>query len=168
LWLMRHTAYAHWDRLWVFWRMHEGLLPAAVVDPDWPDQERSMSMMNEFVRQMLTLHLQEEFKADPELAEKMIPPYPPLAKRVVRDNGAWPRALLRDNVTVHTDKIAEITERGVRMVDGTEHEVDVLIYGTGFTASEFLMPMKVVGAGGVDLHEQWDGDARAYLGLTIP
>ena len=28
--------------------------------------------------------------------------------------------------------------------------------------------MKVVGRGGVDLHEQWDGDARAYLGITVP
>jgi 4-hydroxyacetophenone monooxygenase len=30
------------------------------------------------------------------------------------------------------------------------------------------MPMKVVGRGGVDLHERWDGDARAYLGVTVP
>ena len=29
-WLMHHVPdYAHWDRLWVFWRMHEGLLPVA-------------------------------------------------------------------------------------------------------------------------------------------
>ena len=44
----------------------------------------------------------------------------------------------------------------------------MLIYGTGFQASRFLMPMKVVGRGGVDLHERWDGDARAYLGITVP
>jgi 4-hydroxyacetophenone monooxygenase len=30
------------------------------------------------------------------------------------------------------------------------------------------MPMKVVGRGGVDLHSRWDGDARAYLGITVP
>ena len=28
--------------------------------------------------------------------------------------------------------------------------------------------MKVTGRDGVDLHEQWDGDARAYLGVTVP
>ena len=28
--------------------------------------------------------------------------------------------------------------------------------------------MKVVGRGGVDLHDGWDGDARAYLGMTVP
>lgn len=168
-WLMREVPdYRRWDRLWQFWRMHEGLLPAAVVDPDWPDQERSMSMLNEFVRQMLVAHIEQDFAADPELAKTMTPSYPPLAKRVVRDNGSWARALLRDNVTVDTTGIEAITPRGVRTVDGVEHEVDVIIYGTGFTASEFLTPMRVVGRDGVDLHERWDGDARAYLGLTIP
>src|SRR5439155_13846011 len=56
----------------------------------------------------------------------------------------------------------------VRTVDGVEHECDVLIYGTGFQASNFLIPMKVTGRGGVDLHERWNGDARAYLGITVP
>ena len=167
-WLMAQIPdYAHWDRLWQFWRMHEGMLPAAVVDPEWPDQERSMSMLNEFVRQMLTAHLEAEF-TDPDLRAKMIPPYPPIAKRIVRDNGSWARALQRDNVTVDTTAIEEITPRGVRTVDGVEHEVDVLIYGTGFTASAFLTPMRVEGVGGTDLHAEWDGDARAYLGVTIP
>ena len=167
-WLMEQMPdYAHWSRLWQFWRMHEGLLPAAAVDPEWPDQQRSMSMLNEFVRQMLTAHIESEY-ADPELAEKMVPPYPPLAKRIVRDDGSWPRALQRDNVGVHTEAIDAITEKGIRTADGTEHVVDVIIYGTGFTASEFLTPMRVVGAAGVDLHDRWGGDARAYLGLTVP
>ena len=57
---------------------------------------------------------------------------------------------------------------GVVTVDGELHEFDVLLYGTGFQPSKFLTPMKVVGRGGVDLHERWDGDARAYLGVTVP
>jgi 4-hydroxyacetophenone monooxygenase len=44
----------------------------------------------------------------------------------------------------------------------------VIIYGTGFQASNFLVPMKVKGKGGADLHESWNGDARAYLGITVP
>src|SRR5438270_12199462 len=28
--------------------------------------------------------------------------------------------------------------------------------------------MLVVGHGGVELHERWRGDARAYLGMTVP
>ncbi len=167
-WLMGYAPdYARWDRLLQFWRMHEGLLPAAVVDPEWPDPDRSMSMLNEMVRQLLTAHLEAEF-TDPELRAKMIPPYPPLAKRIVRDNGSWPRALQQPHVSVITDRIEAVTPTGLRTTDGREHEVDVIIYGTGFTASEFLTPMRVVGRDGVDLHERWAGDARAYLGLTVP
>ena len=44
----------------------------------------------------------------------------------------------------------------------------MLIYGTGFLASRFLWPMQVKGRGGVDLQTQWNGDPRAYLGITIP
>src|SRR3546814_11491966 len=96
------------------------------------------------------------------------PPDPPRAKRVVRDDGSGAAALQQDHVSVLTDKIEAITEKGVRTSDGVEHVVDVIIYGTGFTASEFLTPMRLKGVGGVDLHERWAGDARAYLGLTIP
>jgi 4-hydroxyacetophenone monooxygenase len=44
----------------------------------------------------------------------------------------------------------------------------VIIYATGFQASHFLTPMRVTGRGGVELHEQWSGDARAYMGITVP
>lgn len=159
--------YVRWDRLWLFWRTHEGLLPAAKVDPDWEPQHQSISAANEMVRQLLTGYLRSEFPED-DLFEKILPTYPPIAKRVIRDNGIWARTLRRDNVELVTDRIAEITERGVRMEDGTDHTFDVLIYGTGFHASKFLMPMKVTGLGGVDLHQRWDGDARAYLGVTVP
>ena len=93
-----------------------------------------------------------------------MPDYPPFSKRFIRDNGAWPRTIMRDDVDLVTDAIDEITPEGVRTVDGTLHEADVLIYGTGFTASDFLMPMQVVGRDGVELHDRWQGDARAYLG----
>jgi 4-hydroxyacetophenone monooxygenase len=71
-------------------------------------------------------------------------------------------------VQLITDGIARITPKGVVTADGQEHVVDVIIYGTGFQASDFLTPMKIEGIGGRDLREQWDGDARAYLGITVP
>jgi 4-hydroxyacetophenone monooxygenase len=159
--------YVRWDRLWLFWRTHEGLLPAAKVDPSWETPGASVSMQNEFVRQLLTGYLRAEFPED-DLFEKVVPDYPPIAKRIVRDNGIWARTLRRDNVRLITDKIDRITERGVRTVDGTEYDCDVLIYGTGFQASNFLTPMRITGRGGVEIHERWSGDARAYLGITVP
>jgi 4-hydroxyacetophenone monooxygenase len=167
-WLFRHVpTYAHWYRFWLFWQNAEGMLPAARVDPGWQG-EGSVGLINDVVRQLLTAHITTEFAGAPELIDKVLPTYPPIAKRVVRDNGSWPGALQRDNVTLVTTGIEAITPTGVTTVDGVHHDVDVIVYGTGFTASHFLTPMKVVGRGGVDLHEQWDGDARAYLGITVP
>jgi 4-hydroxyacetophenone monooxygenase len=167
-WMLRHLPeYARWDRLWVFWRTHESILAMAVVDPEWPDKERSVSASNELLRQIFTMYYEIVFP-DPELREKVLPKYPPIAKRVVLDDGALPAAYQRPNVTVVTTAIERIEPDGVVTTDGTLHDFDVLIFGTGFHASKFLTPIQLTGVGGVDLHERWAGDARAYLGIVVP
>jgi 4-hydroxyacetophenone monooxygenase len=167
-WLFRHVpTYTQWYRFWLFWQNAEGILAAARVEPGW-EGEGAVGLLNDMVRQLLTAYIREQFADRPELIDKVLPRYPPIAKRVVRDNGVYPRALQRDNVALITTRIEQITTTGITTVDGVRHDADVIIYGTGFTASHFLAPMKLVGRGGVDLHEQWDGDARAYLGVTVP
>lgn len=168
-WLLANVAfYARWYRFWLFWRSAEGLLSAARVDPSWSPRDRSVGPENDELRALLTFVLEAEFADAPDLLAEVVPDYPPAAKRVVRDNGVWARTLKQDHVHLVTEPIAEITASGVATTDGAQHEADVIIYGTGFQASRFLTPMRVVGRDGVDLHEQWDGNARAYLGLTVP
>lgn len=169
LWLRRNVpGYTHWSRFYTFWRNVEGMMPMATVDPDWDGGERSVSAANDMMREFLTAYLREQFGDDPELLDKVIPSYPPFSKRFILDNGAWSSTLRRDDVELVTDQIAEVTADGVVTADGRHHPADVIIYGTGFTASDFLMPMKVTGRDGRDLHETWSGDARAYLGITLP
>jgi len=168
-WLYAHVpSYSEWNRFWIFWRMGDGVLPAVRVDPAWEPKQHSVGPLNEMMRLMLLGYLETEFADRPDLLEKVLPTYPPAAKRLLRDNGIWARTLKRANVRLVTERIAEITPDGLRMADGTEYPVDVVIYGTGFHASKFLTPMRVTGRGGIDLHEQWNGDARAYLGITVP
>ncbi len=168
-WLYAHLpSYSEWNRFWMFWRMGDGALPGVRVDPEWDTTNGSVSAVNDFMRTMLTGYLERQFADRPDLLPHVIPAYPPGAKRMLRDNGVWAGALTRDNVTVVSETIREISPRGVVTADGVEHEVDVLVYGTGFQASNFLTPMRVFGRGGVELHEQWAGDARAYLGITVP
>jgi 4-hydroxyacetophenone monooxygenase len=168
-WLLQHVPhYAHWYRFWFFWNMTDGLLPAATVDPGWSGDEASISMANDQLRVLLTMYLHSQFGDRPELLQAAIPAYPPTSKRMVLDNGIWAETLKRDNVHLVTTKIREITKTGVITEDGAEYTADVLIYGTGFLASRFLTPMAVAGRGGVDLNEQWDGDAKAYMGITVP
>ncbi len=160
-------TYGRWDRLWQFWLMHEGLLVAARVDPEWDEHTEAVSAGNDFVRSMLIDVLRAQVEDD-ELFEKMVPHFPPFAKRALRDDGRWAAAMGRPHVDLVTTPIAEITAHGVRTVDGEEHPAEVLIYGTGFSASDFVAPMRVFGTGGLELNEEWGGDARAYLGVTVP
>jgi 4-hydroxyacetophenone monooxygenase len=168
-WLYAHVPmYSEWNRFWMFWRMGDGALPGVRVDPDWDTAAGSINAVNDFMRVMLGAYLESEFADRPDLLAHVIPDYPPGAKRMLRDNGAWATTLKRDDVTLVTAPIREITPRGIVTDDGIEHVVDVIVYGTGFQASQFLTPMRVTGSAGVDLHEHWDGDARAYLGVTVP
>jgi 4-hydroxyacetophenone monooxygenase len=167
-WLLRHLPeYARWDRLWVFWRTHEGLLPFATADPDWEHPDRSVSAANDLVREAVTEYFTASFP-DPALLDKALPRYPPISKRVVLDNGLYVSTLNRPDVELVTEPIERVTPAGIVTADGRERSFDVIVYGTGFAASEFLTPMAVSGAGGADLHERWDGDARAYLGVVVP
>ena len=170
MWLFTHVPHYHsWFRLRLFWRSHEGLLPRLAVDPDWPeDPEVSVSAGSEELRQLLLGYLQLEFADRPDLLEQVTPHYTMGAKRFVIDDGTWARTLKRDNVELCTTAIEHITPGGVATVDGAERAFDVIIYGTGFQASAFLTPMKVVGRNSVDLHDSWQGDARAYLGIVSP
>jgi 4-hydroxyacetophenone monooxygenase len=168
-WLYSHVpSYSEWNRFWIFWKMGDGVLEGVRVDPAWEPKDASVSMANDFVRMMLTEYFNAQFAGRPDLLDAVLPTYPPGAKRLLRDNGVWANALTRGNVRLVTESIREITRDGLVTVDGEEHALDFIIYGTGFQASKFLMPMTVRGRGGIDLHEQWKGDARAYLGITIP
>ena len=104
---------------------------------------------------------------DPELRAKLAPTDEFGCKRVLWSN-EWYPALSRPNVDVVTESVVEVLPHGVRSGDGVEHEVDVIIYGTGFAATEFLAPMQITGLDGADLHGRWKEGARAYLGLSVP
>ena len=168
-WLLKHVPfYAKWYRFWLWWMLTDGIYDFVKSDPGWNTRPDSVGAMNDMLREMLTQYTKSQLEGRPELQDAATPNYPPGGKRSVRDNGVWLAALKRPNVETITDGIAEITPTGLKTKDGREFKVDVIIYGTGFTASEFLEPMRFKGKGGIDLHEQWNGDARAYLGVTVP
>jgi 4-hydroxyacetophenone monooxygenase len=159
--------YSAWHRFFQVWITLAGRWDLARVDPDF-HHPISVSAGNEALRQALLRNLEKRYSDRPDLLATQTPAYPPGAKRMLRDNGVWSAALKDRRTTLETRPIAAITPSGVRMQGGSEQEFDVLIYATGFRAEEFLMPMRVVGEKGRDLHEWWQGDARAYLGSCMP
>jgi cation diffusion facilitator CzcD-associated flavoprotein CzcO len=110
---------------------------------------------------------------EPELRAKAWPDYTFGCKRVLFSSHYLP-ALARPNVELVTDAIARITPTGILTAasspegDGAEHELDCLIWATGFKTTDFMFPMRVSGSGGVDLHEYWSGGAHAHLGMCVP
>ena len=127
-----------------------------------------MSAANAQLRQVMEDAIRAQTGDDTELAEALIPNYPPGGKRPVLDDGSWISTLKQDHVSLVTQGIEAIEASGVRTTDGILHEADVLIYGTGFHADRFLQTMRIVGRDGRELSEVWGDNAEAYLGVTIP
>jgi len=168
-WTLEHVPYYDkWYRFWLFWMTTEGFLPMVKTDPTWNGPPNAVGPENAMLREMVTESYRTQMADRPEMLDKVLPNYPIGGKRAVLDNGVWLAALKRENVELVTEKVVKITPKGIVTADGREHEVDVLIYGTGFQASNFLSFLKIKGRGGRDLHESWGGDARAYLGMTHP
>jgi 4-hydroxyacetophenone monooxygenase len=104
-------------------------------------------------------------------AAAMTPPHPVWSARAVVVDPEYSilDALLRDNVNLVTTGIERIERRGVVGQGGALHEADVIIYATGFHATEYLYPMTIAGRGGRTLADLWAQDgARAYLGCMMP
>ena len=103
---------------------------------------------------------------DPELRKKLTPDFPVGCKRLLFSND-WFRTMTQPNVELVTEPIARITETGVVTADGKERPVDAIVFGTGFTATQFLAPMDFKGLNGRLLSQHWKEGAQAYLGMTV-
>ena len=76
-WALRHLPfYGRWYRFLILWPGCDKGLEAARVDPDYPDQQRAVSEMNELTRQMFTEWIVSQVGDDPELIAKVVPDYP--------------------------------------------------------------------------------------------
>ena len=168
-WALHHLPfYGRWYRFLIFWPGCDKGLEAARVDPDYPEPQRAVSEMNELTRQMFTDWIVGQVGDDPDLIAKVVPDYPATGKRTLQDNGAWLGALTRENVDLVRTPIDFIEPDAVVTADGERYPADVLVYATGFRATEVLFPMAIVGRDGVDLRESWGERPAAYLGITVP
>ena len=168
-WLLKHVPYyGRWLRFWQFCISIEGRFPLTAVEDDWVHPV-SVGRDNEELRQGCLKWLATQYHDRPDLLEKMTPNYPPTSKRMLRDNGVWAAMLKKPHVELNTTGIDRFTPEGIRTQDGVLHDFDVVICATGFKASDFLAPMTITGSGGRQLHRDcWDGDCRAYLGISVP
>jgi cation diffusion facilitator CzcD-associated flavoprotein CzcO len=108
---------------------------------------------------------------DPSLREKLTPHFRLGCKRVLLSNDYYP-ALVQPNVDVVTDRIVEVTETALVTESSTgartRHDVDTIIFGTGFRIGDLPMSHQVRGSEGRTLAECWAADGMSALhGMTV-
>ena len=166
--LRRIPHYKEWFRFRVYWFAGDGLFVNVLKDPNWPNQEVSVSAHNEAMRQYALMHINTVLADRPDLLDKLLPDHPIFSKRILLDDG-WFDTLKRDNVTIENGRIDHIEPNAVVLEDGTRVHADVLALATGFNVSKALGPLTVTGRGGASLGEIWgEEDPRSYLGVTVP
>ncbi len=136
----------------------------------WRQEFRVLGFLgNRFVRrkatEIATRHMQKQIQ-DPKLRAALTPKYELGCKRVLVSDDFYP-TLKRENVELITEGIAEVCEHSIVTTDGIERPIDVLIFGTGFRATEPLIGIRIVGRGGVEIHDAWRERMSAYLGVTV-
>ncbi len=106
---------------------------------------------------------------DEAMRAKLTPDYTIGCKRIILSDTLYP-ALTRETTQFHdkSDAIERITEQGILTRQGQHIPLDLIVYSTGFDATDGLISYPVHGRNGVALRDKWQTFPRAYLGTTVP
>ncbi|RTE78288.1 hypothetical protein BHE90_007219 [Fusarium euwallaceae] len=106
----------------------------------------------------------DEIVKDPRKAHAL-KPRDLYARRPLCDSGYY-QTFNRDNadiVDLRETSIEQIVPEGIQMKDGTIHQLDVLIFATGFDAIEGnYLRINIAGHGGKTIQKHWQHGATAY------
>lgn len=149
-----------WRRGW--WAWMESLVPMFTRRP--PRTARAMTAL---YRLLASVFRVVQLRGNRRLLAATKPDYAMGCKRVLITSDWYP-TLRRDNVDLVTEPIREVVADGIVTTDGRHHPADTILFGTGFTATEFLAPMEVEGRDGRKLTREWAHGAEAYLGIAVP
>jgi cation diffusion facilitator CzcD-associated flavoprotein CzcO len=104
---------------------------------------------------------------EPDMRQQLTPDYPLGCKRILVSDDYY-QALAGDSVELVTSPIQGMDADGVLSEDEQARPVDVIIYATGFCATDFLATLEVRGKNGQLLSEQWAEGAEALRGVAVP
>jgi cation diffusion facilitator CzcD-associated flavoprotein CzcO len=130
----------------------------AIVNVDGPEMAEIEAICRE--------NLEASIK-DPVLRETLRPKYRAACKRLIY-SWSYYDAVQKPSVAVDTGAIACIEPKGVRMREGTLHELDSIVLATGFRADRFIRPTQVLGLDGASLDDAWSVRPTAHYAVAIP
>lgn len=141
-------------RSFVYW-VRELLVPGFVFRPG----------LMRFPQRVALRHLESNV-ADPDLRARLIPEYSFGCKRVLPSN-EWYPAITKPNVEVVTERISRIAANGIVTSEGRLHEVDTIVFATGFHVTDVKFAKIVRGRAGSLMSDVWEGSPQAYKGTTV-
>jgi cation diffusion facilitator CzcD-associated flavoprotein CzcO len=150
----RFPALQRIARSFVYWS-REMLVPGFVRNPRYL----------KFAEKIGRRHLAKQV-ADPELRAKLTPKYSFGCKRVLPSNDWYP-AITSPNVDVVTEGIKEIVPNGIVSKDGVLHEVDTIVFATGFHVTDAPFASIIRGRTGEIMSDMWAGSPQAYRGTAV-
>lgn len=145
-------------RTWIYWSLESRVIAF----------KYSHGIMKRMAQAPALQHLEAQIE-DPDLRSDLTPEYTIGCKRIILSSTLYP-ALAADNTTLHTaaDGIDHIDESGIVTESGRHLDVDVIVWSTGYDATDGMITYPVVGRDGHKLAEEWSEFPRAYLGTSIP
>jgi cation diffusion facilitator CzcD-associated flavoprotein CzcO len=128
----------------------------------------SKTMLNLVAQREALHHIKKQIK-DPKIQAAVTPDFTIGCKRIILSSTLYP-ALCRPNVQLHPkdDGIAEINEKGILTAKGQQIDLDLIVYSTGYDATDGVISYPVVGKGGKTVQDFWAEYPRAYLGTCMP
>lgn len=137
-----------------FWG-HESVALGVVWDSPFTRVVEALSLAN----------LRRQVK-DPWLRRQLTPDFSAGCKRLLMTADYYP-ALQADNCKLVTWPIARLSPKGIRTVEGIEHQFDAIVFATGFEVSKAGTPFPVIGIDGRELAAEWSRGAYAYRSVAV-
>ena len=160
--------YRAWLEQRLSWTFNDRVHGTLFRDPEWEHPERAVNEINDAHRRVFTRYVEEQLQDRPELIERVLPEYPPFAKRMLLDNG-WFRTIKKPHVDLIPEHLAKVQGNTLFTSSGETVEADVIILATGFQTTNVLGSYDIVGREGQLLRDHWGEDnASAYLGTLVP
>ncbi len=154
-WLFKHIPAVQSFYRWVVFNQGEKLFYPAMRRAKWAQKIMGALASWQLKRQV----------TDPALRKKLTPNYEIGCKRALLCDDFYP-ALMRPNVSLDTSPIVALNEEGIVTNEG-EYPCDVIVYATGFKATDFLLGIDVIGRDGLRLHDKWANTTPAYRSVCI-
>lgn len=126
---------------------------------------RRNRMFRTIVQGIARAHLRRQVR-DPELRAKLTPDFEIACKRILISSD-WYRALDQDNANLVAAGVSEVRGRTVIASDGSEHEVDTIIFGTGFQVVPPPVAERIHGRDTRSLAEVWRTGPRFYRAVEV-